>query len=55
MTIVEEKVIKGERPPIPADCPSIFAALIEACWDNGIYFIYILYLILIFINHLLKF
>lgn len=38
MTIVEEKVIKGERPPIPSDCPAILANLIEVCWDNGTLF-----------------
>jgi len=34
MTRLEEKVIKGERPPIPSEVPSIVASLIEACWDN---------------------
>lgn len=43
MAVVEEKVIKGERPPIPADCPPIFGALIEACWDNGTFLFNILY------------
>ena len=52
MTRVEEKVIKGERPPIPSDCPSILAALTEACWDNGIQplFIFFSFLFLLFFS-----
>jgi serine/threonine protein kinase len=25
---------KGIRPPIPANCPSQFSALIQSCWDQ---------------------
>ena len=28
------KVIEGSRPPIPDDCPSEIAELIEQCWDQ---------------------
>jgi serine/threonine protein kinase len=32
MSLVEDKVISGERPPIPASCPPSYRNLIEACW-----------------------
>jgi len=28
-------VIKGERPPIPGDCPEGFAAVIRDCWQHN--------------------
>jgi serine/threonine protein kinase len=38
MSLVEDKVIAGERPPIPAACPPSYRALIQSCWaqDPGI-------------------
>ncbi|KAK5576072.1 hypothetical protein RB653_007210 [Dictyostelium firmibasis] len=34
MTLIEEKVISGERPKIPEDCPEMYAKLIVECWQN---------------------
>jgi len=34
MGVVEDKILAGERPTIPSDCPAVFSNLIEACWDN---------------------
>ncbi|KYR02814.1 leucine-rich repeat-containing protein (LRR) [Tieghemostelium lacteum] len=34
MTIVEEKVINGERPQIPEDCNPLYAQLIRDCWQQ---------------------
>jgi len=28
-------VTKGERPPIPKDCPSLFKKLIKSCWSQS--------------------
>jgi len=32
--IIEEKVLSGERPKIPAECPVEFGNLIEICWHD---------------------
>ncbi|EFA77446.1 leucine-rich repeat-containing protein [Heterostelium album PN500] len=34
MSLLEDKVVSGERPPIPDDCPSAYAQLIRDCWQN---------------------
>eukprot|EP01102_Stenamoeba_stenopodia_P020233 TRINITY_DN7810_c0_g1_i1.p1 TRINITY_DN7810_c0_g1~~TRINITY_DN7810_c0_g1_i1.p1 ORF type:complete len:751 (-),score=131.19 TRINITY_DN7810_c0_g1_i1:100-2352(-) len=31
---IEEKVLKGERPQIPNNCPSYWSTLMNQCWDN---------------------
>lgn len=38
LTLLEDKVKKGERPPIPTDCPAIVTNLINVCWDNGMFY-----------------
>ncbi|KAF2071594.1 hypothetical protein CYY_007084 [Polysphondylium violaceum] len=35
MTLIEEKVIAGERPDIPSDCHLLYAQLIQDCWQNN--------------------
>jgi len=32
MSLIEDKIIGGERPVIPDDCPASYRDLIEACW-----------------------
>lgn len=32
--ILQERVIAGDRPPIPNDCPPFFSDLIKNCWHN---------------------
>ena len=32
MTVLESKVIAGERPEIPVGCPLAYRQLIQACW-----------------------
>ncbi len=27
-------VYEGLRPPVPADCPGRYAALMQACWEE---------------------
>jgi serine/threonine protein kinase len=29
-----QKILKGERPPLPDDCPTLLANLITRCWDT---------------------
>lgn len=36
MSLIAEKVQKGERPEIPADCKPAYAKLIEDCWAQGV-------------------
>eukprot|EP01018_Ginkgo_biloba_P016114 Gb_35649 [translate_table: standard] len=33
-TIVRDKVLNGERPELPRDCPKYLAWYIERCWDG---------------------
>jgi len=35
MTLIEEKVIAGERPDIPSNCHPLYAQLIQDCWQNN--------------------
>ncbi|GAM22640.1 hypothetical protein SAMD00019534_058150 [Acytostelium subglobosum LB1] len=34
MSLLEDRVKAGERPPIPSDCHPSYQRLIEQCWDN---------------------
>ncbi|GAM18438.1 hypothetical protein SAMD00019534_016130 [Acytostelium subglobosum LB1] len=34
MSLIEDKVVSGERPPIPESCPPAYARLINDCWQN---------------------
>ena len=35
MSHLENRVIAGERPPLPADCPAEIAAVITSCWATN--------------------
>lgn len=35
MTVLESKVIAGERPEIPHSCPQAYRKLIQVCWANN--------------------
>eukprot|EP01133_Synstelium_polycarpum_P001517 gene1517-1772_t len=35
MSLLEDKVVAGERPPIPEDCPPAYSTLIQECWQNN--------------------
>ena len=34
LSIIEEKVLRGERPPIPTNCLAPYAALISDMWHQ---------------------
>lgn len=34
LSVIEEKVLRGERPPIPSDCLPAYAALISDMWHQ---------------------
>eukprot|EP01099_Mayorella_cantabrigiensis_P005996 TRINITY_DN4912_c0_g3_i1.p1 TRINITY_DN4912_c0_g3~~TRINITY_DN4912_c0_g3_i1.p1 ORF type:complete len:120 (+),score=26.13 TRINITY_DN4912_c0_g3_i1:30-389(+) len=35
MAELEKMIIRGDRPPVPSDVPSAYAALLKECWDNN--------------------
>jgi serine/threonine protein kinase len=35
MSAIENKVLDGQRPPIPPHCPPAYARLIQACWAGN--------------------
>eukprot|EP00026_Physarum_polycephalum_P002106 Phypoly_transcript_02110.p1 GENE.Phypoly_transcript_02110~~Phypoly_transcript_02110.p1 ORF type:complete len:867 (+),score=164.15 Phypoly_transcript_02110:311-2602(+) len=34
ISVLEDAIKEGDRPPLPSDCPSNYAALIKSCWHG---------------------